>query len=163
MAEGITNSSDTLNILQKIYSVGSLYFNTADIDPATIFGFGTWERVAKDMALWGASANGQGGTTKAAGLPNITGGMGNSRMFGNDTRNTLGNISQQIGAIKTNAFCHSIASPTGYAAGNGAAVQNGGQIVVSPEVDASKSNPIYGASTTVQPPAFVVNIWRRTA
>jgi hypothetical protein len=28
---------------------------------------------------------------------------------------------------------------------------------------ASESNPIYGNSTTVQPPAYVVNIWRRTA
>ena len=28
---------------------------------------------------------------------------------------------------------------------------------------AENSNPIYGASDTVQPPAFVVNIWRRVA
>ena len=161
MAIGNTNSG--AGLLQKIYSVGALYFNTTDIDPATIFGFGTWERVAKDMTLWGATANNEAGTTKAAGLPNITGDMGDSRMFGNDTRNTIGNISQQIGAIKTNAFCHSINSPTGYQSGIGAAIQNGGQIVVSPELDASKSNPIFGASTTVQPPAFVVNIWRRTA
>lgn len=29
--------------------------------------------------------------------------------------------------------------------------------------DASKSNVIYGRSSTVQPPAFLVNIWKRTA
>ena len=30
-------------------------------------------------------------------------------------------------------------------------------------IDASRSSSIYGNSTTVQPPAYVVNIWRRTA
>ena len=29
-------------------------------------------------------------------------------------------------------------------------------------LDASKSNSIYGKSNTVQPPALVVNIWKRT-
>ena len=29
--------------------------------------------------------------------------------------------------------------------------------------DASRSNPIYGRSNTVQPPAYVVNIWQRTS
>ena len=29
--------------------------------------------------------------------------------------------------------------------------------------DASRSSSIYGNSTTVQPPAYIVNIWRRTA
>ena len=29
--------------------------------------------------------------------------------------------------------------------------------------DAGKSNPIYGNSDTVQPPAYLVNIWKRTA
>ena len=31
------------------------------------------------------------------------------------------------------------------------------------DFDASLSNSIYGNSTTVQPPALVVNIWKRTA
>ena len=29
--------------------------------------------------------------------------------------------------------------------------------------DASRSNSIYGNSNTVQPPAYIVNIWERTA
>ena len=29
------------------------------------------------------------------------------------------------------------------------------------EFDASKSNPIYGNSDTVQPPARIVNVWKR--
>ena len=29
--------------------------------------------------------------------------------------------------------------------------------------DASRSSSIYGKSSTVQPPAYIVNVWRRTA
>ncbi len=31
------------------------------------------------------------------------------------------------------------------------------------DFDASRSNPIYGRSNTVQPPAYYMNIWLRTA
>lgn len=34
------------SLLEKIYCVGSVYINTVDINPATIFGFGTWSHVS---------------------------------------------------------------------------------------------------------------------
>jgi hypothetical protein len=151
MAEGITNSSDTLNILQKIYSVGSLYFNTTDIDPATIFGFGTWERVSKNMTLWGASANGEAGTTKEAGLPDIIGNLDSSGLINEGP----------IGYPAVGGMFKALNRVTGqYRQPDGpASVPTWNSI----DARASYSNAIYGKSTTVQPPALVVNIWRRTA
>lgn len=31
--------------LKKVYSVGSIYLSTVDIDPYELFGFGMWERL----------------------------------------------------------------------------------------------------------------------
>lgn len=42
-------------------------------------------------------------------------------------------------------------------------VENGNNAVTVTTTNASASNPIYGNSNTVQPPAYVVNVWRRTA
>lgn len=153
MAEGITNSSDTLNILQKIYSVGSLYFNTTDIDPATIFGFGTWERVSKNMTLWGASADGQAGTTKSAGLPDITGTFIGFDVLGDSHGGWTGAFKiQNATKVYTNAQVGPDPS---------IGVNFLEEVVTT--YKASDSSSIYNNSTTVQPPALVVNVWKRTA
>ena len=34
--------------------------------------------------------------------------------------------------------------------------------VQSVSLDASRSSSIYGRSSTVQPPAYVINVWKRT-
>ena len=31
------------SVLQKVYPIGAIYLSATEIDPATIFGFGTWE------------------------------------------------------------------------------------------------------------------------
>lgn len=49
-----------LDILQAVYPVGAVYLSSVDADPATLFGFGTWERI-KDTFLLAA------GDTYAAG------------------------------------------------------------------------------------------------
>lgn len=53
-------SPDELRMLQAVYPVGAIYLSTVAADPATLFGFGTWERV-KDVFLLAA------GDTYAAG------------------------------------------------------------------------------------------------
>ena len=89
----------------------------------------------------------QGSTTsgeeKEAGLPNITG------KFYHDTNAT----SSLSGAF----FSYTRGSSQNLK--NDDAAKNSGYV----SFDASKSNPIYGNSDTVQPPALVVNIWKRTA
>ena len=136
----------TFNLLKTVYPVGSIYINTTDVNPSTIFGFGTWERVAQNMTLWGSSADGQVGTTKSAGLPNITGQFGAC-------------VPDRHSRYASGAFVAlSQLSTSGNTTNGGSATD-----VFGFSINASKSSSIYGNSTTVQPPALVVNIWKRTA
>ena len=140
----------TFNLLKTVYPVGSIYINTTDVNPSTIFGFGTWERVAQNMTLWGSSADGEVGTTKSAGLPNITGRIG---YFSGD-RVLKGNGMGELGAFdKYNKINSSI---------NNVSISGTADSYYF-DFDASLSNSIYGNSNTVQPPALVINIWKRTA
>lgn len=84
-----------------------------------------------DKTFWGGSSS---GTVKAAGLPNIEGTISNYTAFN---------------VVQTGAFSASTSQAETYA---GTAKWSGYQI--SPSFDASKSNAIYGKSSTVQPPAL---------
>ena len=108
--------------------------------PASFIG-GTWERI-EDCTIWGASDTHPAGTTVEAGLPNITGRM--SGLY-NEMRGEFGALysSEIVNATKTSS----------------SAWEKGKMLYF----DASRSNPIYGASNTVQPPAYCVHIWRRVA
>ena len=128
--------TNTIETLKLIYPIGAIFIGTTSTCPLSVL-FGTWELVAANKALWtgnGSNAN----TTIAAGLPNITG-----LMMGVDD-----NSWSYSGAFYQAA--------TGQSSGGTA---NGSR----PGFDASRSNSIYGKSNTVQPPAYVVNVWRRTA
>ena len=110
--------------------------------PAALFG-GSWEEIASERVLMGASSTHAAGTTVKAGLPNITG--------------TLSNI---MGTYYN--------SPSGTGAFSGKYVdkslENGHDgYYANISFDASKSNAIYGGSTTVQPAAYYVHIWHRVA
>jgi hypothetical protein len=37
------NQYDELSLLKKIYPVGAIYISTSSTNPASLFGFGTWE------------------------------------------------------------------------------------------------------------------------
>lgn len=84
-----------------------------------------------NKTFWGGNSS---GTVKAAGLPNIKGTISNYR---------------GITDVKTEAFSASTAKADAY---TGASQWSG--YIVSPSFDASKSNAIYGKSSTVQPPAL---------
>lgn len=97
--------------------------------PAALFG-GSWEEIASERVLMGASSTHAAGTTVEAGLPNIKFSF---------TAATVGSNFQG-----------------GSSYGNGASSSDF-------NLDASKSNAIYGRSNTVQPAAYYVHIWRRVA
>lgn len=82
-------------------------------------------------------ANGNLGTSIAAGLPNITGSI---QIYGVD-------LSSPVGALKINS------EEGGYRGGDWQGHANG-----NVGFNASSSNTIYGSSTTVQPPAIALNI-----
>jgi hypothetical protein len=129
-------SSSILSNLQSVYPIGSLYIGVTDVCPIANL-FGTWEKVAEGLCLQGATSSQVAGETVEAGLPNIKG------EFHADGRR-----SGPSGAF------HLIASH-----GGEDATGSGGHY----GFDASRSNSIYGKSDTVQPPAYLVNVWKRTA
>ena len=145
----ITDDTDIgLNLLQAIYPVGSIYIGTMASCPLSLL-FGTWTLVSSGRVLQGADANHSAGTSISAGLPNITGEASvaaSTYSGGSILYSTTGSFT----ATTISGNSNKLAS---------------GQWANVPRLkfNASDSNSIYGNSTTVQPPAYVVNIWERTA
>ena len=52
----------TYTTLKQVYPVGSIYLSINNINPSTLFGFGTWELIP-DMFLLGAGGDFNGGDT----------------------------------------------------------------------------------------------------
>ena len=120
--------------------------------PAALFG-GTWQEIAQDRALMGASSTHAAGTTVKAGLPNITGSFTTkSTDVGGSPFSGDANVLSAKGSL---AFSEKSASYSGYTG------HSGSQYDI--QFDASRSNPIYGRSYTVQPAAYYVHIWKRVA
>lgn len=124
------------------HPVGSIYQSTDPTSPAALFG-GSWEVIASERVLMGASSTHAAGTTVKAGLPNITG--------------MLSDVMGSFYAYPSGSGAFSVK-------GIGRSLENGssgnyGNI----SFDASKSNAIYGRSSTVQPAAYYVHIWHRVA
>ena len=126
------------------FPVGSIYQSTDPTSPAALFG-GSWEEIASERVLMGASSTHAAGTTAKAGLPNLKG------SFTGVASTAYPNLSNS-GALSISTS-NNIA---GYEGGS-----YGSNCTVS--FDASKSNAIYGRSTTVQPAAYYVHIWHRVA
>lgn len=132
--EGRLNSNGTLGA----YPVGSIFETVSHSSPASMFG-GIWEEIARGRTLMGATDTQIAGTTVEAGLPNITGSLtafskefGGAFIKGEDIGGTLAEGSSSSGIAR-----------------------------YLMKFDAFCSNPIYGASDTVQPPAYIVHIWER--
>ena len=127
------------------YPVGSIYQSTDPTSPAALFG-GSWEEIASERVLMGASSTHAAGTTVKAGLPNLKGSSSGvaSTAYPNLSNSGALSISTNNGGL------------AGYEGGS-----YGSKCTVS--FDASKSNAIYGRSTTVQPAAYYVRIWHRVA
>ena len=123
------------------YPVGSIFQTVSTTSPAALFG-GTWQEIAQNRVLMGASYAHAAGTTVEAGLPNITG------SFVADVKKGEHKVS---GAFTDGS---PIATTGEY---------NNFSDVYKFSLDASKSNAIYGRSATVQPAAYYVHIWRRVA
>ena len=132
--------------------MGSIYQSTARTSPAALFG-GTWQEIAFNRVLMGAGTGYTAGSTVEAGLPNITGsfttkstGVGGSPFSGD------ANVLSAKGSL---AFSEKSTDYGGYTG------HSGSQYNI--QFDASRSNPIYGRSYTVQPAAYYVHIWKRVA
>lgn len=134
------------------YPVGSIFQTVSTTSPAALFG-GTWHEIAQNRVLMGAGSGHAADTTVEAGLPNITGSfttkstdVGGSPFSGN------ANVLSAKGSLAFSEKSTSYGGYTGY---------SGSQYNI--QFDASRSNPIYGLSYTVQPAAYYVHIWKRVA
>lgn len=131
--------------------IGSYFITETEDDPNVLFG-GGWKKLTGRYVLQCSDDKHKAGTTVEAGLPDIA---GNAVITDNVCVNT------------NNSFIFGIADGCFSVSGSGARA-------VSHNVDApihadnrtitfraSKSNGIYGNSDTVQPPARIVNVWKR--
>lgn len=118
--------------------------------PAALFG-GTWQEIAQNRVLMGASYAHPAGATVEAGLPNITGSLREANADASPFRGSKASL-KSSGALK---FVEINTSWGGYSGASGS--------TYDVYFDASDSNSIYGRSNTVQPAAYYVHIWRRVA
>ena len=129
-----------------MYPVNSIYLSIDERNPNTIFGFGSWKKISQNKCLMGA----------------------------NDTNTSLGQ-NVDAGLPLPNASV-SVKIPSGYS--KATSKSNAGNRLTrtsksSPSDDTGDFTPtsnitfnnsgVYGKSTTVQPPALIVNIWQRMA
>lgn len=148
------------NFLLAAHPVGSIYQTISPENPSVTFGGGTWEKIAQDRVLMGASDTHPAGTTVEAGLPNIT---GKTYLRGiKDQSGTRYGIvwDSTNGALKTTEKTNEDSSSNSIISKSDNYDENKSGVI---EFDASRSNPIYGASDTVQPPAYFTYTWLRTA
>ena len=132
--------------VSAIYPVGSIYLTTSTSGTcpiASLISGSTWVKVGSGRVLQGADNNHQPNTTIEAGLPNLSGWVQGA--------GDRGESSQTCDGVLFTRREHGIS------------VSNDGKPDWTYNFDASNYNSIYGNSTTVQPPAYVVVIWRRTA
>ena len=145
MLDSLQAEVDALLKSVNPFPVGSIYQSTDPTSPAALFG-GSWEEIASERVLMGASSTHAAGSTVKAGLPNLKG------SFSGVASTAYPNLSNS-GALSINTNNGGLA---GYEGGS-----YGSNCTVS--FDASKSNAIYGRSSTVQPAAYYVHIWHRVA
>lgn len=125
------------------YPVGAIYISTSSTSPASLFG-GTWESIASERVLMGVSSSHGAGSTVSAGLPNIKGAVLDTWHGGGPSGS---------GALSV-------------AVNGRSAVRNGDDGTFTWGnfyFNAASYNSIYGNASTVQPAAYYVYMWRRTA
>ena len=150
----------TQTLLETLYPVGAIYIGTMSVCPLSAL-FGTWELVGAGKVLQGADANHLAGSSIEAGLPNITGTYA-PLLNGTDTYPST--VSSSLSASNlSGAFTLDNTNNGRDWHFNTSTYQYNSNNHANLKLDASLSNSIYGNSDTVQPPAFVVNIWKRTA
>lgn len=131
-------------MLDSAFPVGYRYITEASTCPlATLIPNSTWVLTSQGRVIQGADSNHASGTTAEAGLPEIGGKFSLMATYGGG---------EASGGF-TQTFLGTTGSPN--------TVSKAGDMEV--RFSASRSNSIYGNSTTVQPPAEFVNIFKRIA
>ena len=169
-----------LAILDTLYPIGSIYIGTMSTCPLQTLGIGTWTLVSVGKVLQGAGTGFEyiAGASISASLPTLTAVSNGDHSHNRGTMNisggpvTVGRFSSSqtvtSGALKTTS---GTSRGTGY---YGNTTSFDAQVTLTASSNWSGSTNTTGAhthdvewaghvGTTVQPDAYVVNIWERTA
>lgn len=170
------------SILSMVYPVGSVYISVNDVSPEKFLG-GTWIKISQGRVLQGASGTQTAGTEVSAGLPNISVSQNGAHTHTRGSMNITGlvathgeghctAIAYETGAFRSysinSASYHTQACASGASSENFIDFSADRTWTGSTSSDGAHSHSAYitgitGNSTTVQPPALLVNIWKRTA
>ena len=169
------------SILSMVYPVGSVYISVNDVSPEQFLG-GKWIKISQGRVLQGASGTQTAGTEVSAGLPNISVSSNGAHTHTRGSMNIAGVVT-----VHGNDNCTIFGGLYGAFYGSGQvsayhAPDCVGGVTSEREInfsadrawtgstssDGAHSHDAYitditGKSTTVQPPALLVNIWKRTA
>ena len=133
------------NAILRAHPIGSYYLTEGTENPQDFIG-GGWQKLTGRYVLQCSDDTHAAGTTVQAGLPNI---MGKATFLNSDGVNQ--GLYPDEGAFYWGAYNAGIV-----AGGSGTGKRD-------LMIDASRSNSIYGRSDTVQPPARIVNVWKRVS
>lgn len=164
-----------------VYPVGSVYISVNDVSPEKFLG-GKWVKISQGRVLQGASGTQTAGTEVSAGLPNISVSSNGAHTHTRGSMNITGSVVMHgIGACtdigsERGAFygsdaegayhgaeCYSGASSERYVNFSADRTWTGSTSSAGAHSHSAYITGITGQSTTVQPPAPLVNIWKRTA
>ena len=156
----IAKFAPMLDTMKKIYPVGSIYISTVSTNPATLFGFGTWEAMPAGRVLL-AQGKSSWGTTYNAGS---TGGEATHQL-------TVGELPQHTHTASTNTtgeHTHNIIGAGAIGTGIGLlyGIPNGGTYISSNAGNHSHVVAVNNTSSNIphnnMMPYINVYIWKRT-
>ena len=164
----LANTTDCTDTLKKVYPVGSIYMSTVSTNPATLFGFGTWEAMPAGRVLL-AQGKSSWGTTYNAGS---TGGEATHQL-------TVGELAEHFHLATTNTnegHTHtlSLRQRHGSNGGGGQASYGDGDVWGGTVVGTTNNSGNHTHTITVNntgdgnahnnmQPYYTCYMWRRTA
>lgn len=167
-----------IDLLDTLYPVGSIYIGTMSTCPLAILGVGTWTLKSSGQVLQGSDANNVAGSSISASLPQMT------AISSGDHSHNRGTMEITGGGLTVGRYTSKQTNTSGALTCKDGTSRNTGYYGNSSSYDSvlsfKASNNWSGSTnstgahthtvewtnnvgTTVQPPAYVVNIWERTA
>lgn len=134
----LANTTDCTDTLKKVYPVGSIYMSTVSTNPATLFGFGTWEAMPAGRVLL-AQGKSSWGTTYNAG-------------------STGGEATHQLTVGELPSHGHSASTNTANLTGNANSIGiNYDEVSVSGIISKNRGNDYGGTNNDHNKTGFLIN------
>ena len=144
----ISESTNVVEVLKKVYPVGCIYTSTVATNPSTLFGFGTWSEYGQGRVLVGKSAEAEFDTAGKTG-----GAKTHIHRQGGPSSDSSGSSSGAISGPWNDA--------TFGRSSSGVTFENYSQIVSSGIGSSKTVYPFLTESTSSLQPYIVVYFWKR--